>query len=195
MNIINEVETSTLETFEKIKKRTEKKWALMHPLWVGQIQNDSKWKPGLTDEELKSFENEIGFKFPNSLKNFYKTMNGLDKSGITLTGNIADAYPVFYSYPEDLEIIRSQINWILDGNEISLSDIKNGKAPFIFPYFGHRFLVFDDNEQVLSICGKDIIIWADNLAKAIVKDVFHLDRNQIKNTYKPVTFWMENLDD
>lgn len=190
MNILHEVKTTTLETFEKIKKRTEKKWAIMNPSWDGQIQKDSKWKPGLNDEQLESFENEIGFRFPESLKNFYKTMNGLDKPGI----NVSSSF-IFYSYPEDLEVIKSQVNLILEENNISLTDIKNGKAPFIFPYYGHRFLAFDENEQVLSMYGRDIILWADNLAKAIIKDVFNLVNNELISTHKAVKFWMENLED
>ena len=43
--------------------------------------------------------------------------------------------------------------------------------------------------------GRDIITWADNLAKAIVKDVFDLNNNELTSTYKPVKFWMEDLDD
>jgi len=196
MNIIHEVEAATLETFEKIKKRTEKKWALMNPLWDGQIQKGSRWKPGLTNEKLISFESKMGFKFPESLKNFYKTMNGLDKSKINVCDDLDNEkrQPVFYSYPEDLEVIKSKINWILEENNISLTDIKNGKAPFIFPYYGHGFLAFDENEQVLSMHGRDIILWADNLAKAIVKDVFHLVNNELTSTYKPIKFWMENLE-
>ena len=146
-----------------------------------------------TDKEVESFEETIGFTFPEPLRNFYKTMNGLDKPRINISGN-EKSHPVFYSYPEDLEVIKGQINWILEENNISITDIKNGKAPFIFPYYGHRFLAFDENEQVLSMYGRDIIIWADNLAKAIVKDVFHLVHNELDCNHQPVKFWMENIE-
>lgn len=198
MNIIREVENTSLDTFEKIKHRTEKKWktAVVKNLWGNQVQKDSKWKPGLSDKEVESFEEAIGFTFPEPLRNFYKTMNGLDKPGIDISGNLNSEpiyKPVFYSFPEDLELIKSQTNLILEEYQISVTDIKNLKAPFIFPYYGHRFLVFDENKQVLSIFGKDIIIWADNLAKAIVNDVFDLNYNEIKSMYTPVKFWLEDI--
>ena len=123
-------------------------------------------------------------------------MNGLNKSGINVSGDLKNENPTyrstFYSYPGDLELIKEKINWILDSNGINIQDIKKGKAPFIFPYFGHRFLIVDSNEQVLSMYGDDIIPWADNLSKGILKDILELHDGELTiDEFKPIKYWLE----
>ena len=173
---INTLDTS-IATLEKIKELSEAYWKQVEyqEVYGYQVQEGSKWKPGLNEMELFLFEKEVGFKFPLSLRNFYRTMNGLDKPGINFQGDLnntkTEFRPKFYSFPDDLALINDYINWILEDNKISQEEIKSGKAPFIFPIYGHRFLIFDQNEQVLSMYGNDIITWAGNLAQAIVRDL------------------------
>lgn len=163
-------------------------------VWGYQIQNNSKWNPGLSVEILGSFQEELETEFPQSLKNFYLTMNGLDKLGINVgDGSESPNYhPTFYSYPNDTEIIKSQINWVHEANEFKERPNHQNTIPFVFPFFGHRFLVFDNNEQVLSMYGNDIIAWADNLSKAIWKDIlYHRDDLLANDNFKPIKFWLE----
>lgn len=193
---LNNLDTSPA-SFEYIKSISEQEWkeVTLIECWGFQIQEGSIWNDGLTEKELNDFQNQIGFEFPESLKNFYRTMNGLNKPGIDINGDLKNKNPtfrsIFYSYPQDLGLIKENINWILESNNISLQDIAKGKAPFVFPYFGHRFLVVDSNEQVLSMFGNDIIPWADNLVKAIVRDIFNLNKGEIiMDKFKPIKYWL-----
>ena len=73
--------------FDTIKKESEIFWADTFPdkgIYGFQIQQDAKWRQGLSETELHEFENSIGFSFPTPLRNFYKTMNGITKQGINL---------------------------------------------------------------------------------------------------------------
>jgi hypothetical protein len=200
LKALNNLNTE-ISTFEELKKLSEKKWETeeLTACWGFQIQKNSKWNDGLSEDQLNDFETQVGFKFSQPLRNFYRVMNGLNKPGINISGDLNTQSPtfrsVFYSYPKDLGLIKEQINWILESNELSEQDLMKGEAPYIFPFFGHRFLILDKNEQVLSMYGADIIPWADNLSKAIYKDVFDLSHNQIKqNSFKPVKFWLDKMD-
>jgi hypothetical protein len=167
---------NSIESFKRIKQQSEKLWEKveLEECWGFQIQEGSKWKKGLTEEELLDFESQLGFQFPDPLKNFLRTMNGLDRPGINHTSNEEDTEygPTFYSYPEDVERIKKQIEWVLEDNKVAESDLVSGKVPFIFPYLGHRCLICDKNQNVLSMRGNDIIFWTDNLSQGIAKDIF-----------------------
>lgn len=189
--------TTKIADFEQLKALSEQKWQTVElkELYGFQIQKNAKWKAGLSESAINDFEQELGYTFSESLRNFYRTMNGLDKSGINIYGDLENDSPsfrpTFYSYPEDLEIIKKQINWILEANDITTEELKNGEAPYIFPIFGHRFLILDANEQVLSMHGSDIIPWADNLSKAIAVDIFRIYSRDLKlDNFKPIDFWL-----
>lgn len=190
---------NTISSFEKIKLLSEKKWESItyDECWGFQFQQNSKWKPGLTEGELDEFEKEIGFKFPDQLRNFYSTMNGLDKPGINFSGDLKNEpafRSTFYSFPEDLELIKAKIDWVLESNKISIEEIKLGKAPFIFPFFSHRFLIFNSKQQVLSMHGNDIIPWSENLAKGVAKDIFNFYNEKIGLDFGTTKFWLDELE-
>lgn len=144
--------------------------------WGYQIQENSKWNPGLTDVELLKFENEMGFTFPQSLRNFYKVMNGLNKPGINIGGDDEtppEYLPVFYSYPQDIELIKETISWILDANSITEDKLLPSGISRIFPVFIHRFVLIDiPGNPMLSMYGNDIIYYGDNISKLLIKDIF-----------------------
>jgi SMI1 / KNR4 family (SUKH-1) len=88
--VINSLQ-DTRADFIKLKEATERYW-----LKAGytdcrgvQVQEGSKWKKGLTDAELKVFEAAMGIAFPDTLRNFYKTMNGLDRPGMDFNNNFS----------------------------------------------------------------------------------------------------------
>lgn len=144
--------------------------------WGFQIQEGSKWKKGLSETELEDFQQQLNITFPESLKNYYRTMNGLNKSGIDNNGGEGeiDFGPTFYSYPDDIPIIKSTIEWTMEANRVTKEIIKEQNVPSIFPYLGHRFLILDHEEVVLSMYGNDIILWGDNLSMGIATDIFSL---------------------
>ena len=163
----------SIENFMLIKQKSEEHWRNkeLDLCWGYQIQKDSTWRNGLSEKELEDFQKSINIEFPQSLKNFYRVMNGLNKPGINLNGGEEKPsfHPTFYSYPEDIPIIQKQIETAFSYNTNELPT--NSK---IFPYFGHRFLNFTENEKVISIYYDDIIDWDENLAKGIAKDIFNL---------------------
>ncbi|WP_162127620.1 SMI1/KNR4 family protein [Flavobacterium phycosphaerae] len=162
---------NSMESFELIKRKSEEHWRNkeLDLCWGYQVQKDSIWRNGLSEKELDDFQKLVNIEFPQSLKNFYRTMNGLDKPGINLNGGEEKPsyYPTFYSYPEDIPIIQKQIEIAFSHNPKEIQ--ANSR---IFPYFGHRFLDFTEKEKVLSIYFDDILDWEENLAKAIAKDIF-----------------------
>ncbi len=170
---------NTVEYFEQIKLISEKFWKqikLDRTLFAFQIQPNSKWKKGLTEEELNQFENEMGFKFPVALRTFYKCMNGLDKKAINIygdSGEPSEYSPVFYSYPDDLELIKEKIDTIYKANKTDLIKLAKAKASRIFPIYGHRFMLIDEPGQpILSMMNRDIIFYVETLSKLLAIEIF-----------------------
>lgn len=187
----------SIESYQYLKEQSEKYWEEieLEILWGFQIQSGSKWKKGLLESELKDFQQQLQIEFPESLKNFYRTMNGLTLPGINNNGNEGPITygPKFYSYPEDIIIIKEQINWVLEENNLTRAVLKSKNIPQIFPYYGHRFLILDDEEFVLSMYGNDIIFWDDNLAKGIAKDIFEFHNQDLKTIMKKNSFWKSKI--
>ncbi len=80
-----------------------------------QIQENTTWKPGLSEADLQKFQNVIGFAFPEPLRNFYKVVNGLSKPGINMYGSVGTKptfSQVFYSYSQDIDKIKELIKTI-----------------------------------------------------------------------------------
>jgi hypothetical protein len=78
----------SISSFQFIKNESERFWEQvdLEICWGFQIQEGSKWKKGLSELQLEDFQKQLGITFPESLKNYYRTMNGLDKPGIDNNG-------------------------------------------------------------------------------------------------------------
>ncbi|NRS90908.1 hypothetical protein HNQ02_003859 [Flavobacterium sp. 7E] len=195
MNIdeLNNLDNS-ISSFEFLKKKSEEYWEASELIlcWGFQVQQKSKWKKGLMESELVDFQDKIGFDFSESLINYFRTMNGLDKPGIDINNGEDDIEfgKIFYSYPEDIELIKSEIEWIFEENNVFKNDIKSKMVPNIFPYLGNRFLILDNQQLILSMRAQDILYWAENLCKGIAQDIFEFDHNEIKKKKLNETeFW------
>ena len=165
--------------FETVKNESEKFWVDTSPnkgIYGFQIQQDTKWRQGLSDTELQEFENYLGFSFPTPLRNLYKTMNGLTKQGVNLYGN--DGTPpafrsVFYSYPDDIQLIQKQVDGIYEATSVKKEHLENLDVSRIFPVYGHRFMLIDiPKNPILSMYGDDIIYYAENLSKLLANEIF-----------------------
>lgn len=184
------------DDFLRIKEKTESLWAnkeLDRAIYGFQIEQGTKWRPGLSESELCRFEEEMGFSFPEPLKAFYRVMNGLDHKQVNIYGESGEPYAYsssFYSYPEGLERVRERINWIYEANGLTAERVKEENIPRIFPVYRHRFMVIDHpGNPILSMYGDDIIIYADSLV-----DLFYIDllneKRGLKEEYQ-VKFWLE----
>lgn len=195
---------NTISFFQNIKHLSEQYWSTTQPnknIYGFQIQENTTWKPGLSDIELLGFQENIGFSFPEPLRNFYKVMNGLSKPGINIYGDdgtMAAFRPVFYSYPQDIDRINESIKWIYNANLISESDLSSLNISRIFPICWHRFMLIDTpGNPILSMHGDDIIYWADDLSKLVANELFdniynvHDFENQKKYPEIDIKFWLD----
>lgn len=188
--------------FETVKRQSEIYWGttdINKGLYGFQIQRNTKWKDGLTDNQIDDFEKNLNIKFSKGLRNLYKTMNGLDKPGINVYGNDGTEHtfsPLYYSYPYDIVLIKEKIEWILEANNLTADKLVTDNIPKIFPVTGHRFVILDDNNQILSMYGDDIIYWAESISKLVVNDIFDKIHNveyfaSNPANAKSVKFWLE----
>lgn len=108
-----------------------------------------------------------------------------------------EEYPFYQkkyrSYPDDINLIKENADLELKSFNISKEDIASKKVPMIFNYCGNRYLILDDNKQVLSIYG-DAIFFGENLSKGLSKDIFNDFMDTKKEhllKYKFVNGWLE----
>ncbi|MBC9910343.1 SMI1/KNR4 family protein [Chitinophaga varians] len=165
---------NSLTFFRRLKAETEAKWAQLAPNDpYASIDPGTKWLPGLSEEELHAFEKEMGFPFPEPLRNFYRTMNGVDRPFIyTYEDGSTSEDNRFYSYPQDIGRIRSMIAWVYEDCGITPAIAKARGISRIFPIWGHRFMMIDEpGHPVLSMYGNDIIFYGSTLAALCKKDL------------------------
>jgi hypothetical protein len=192
-----------LEFFKDLKEKSEQLWSVTdieRDIYGFQIQKGTKWNKGLNKKQLQAFQHEMGFEFPESLRNFYKTMNGTDMLGINVYGDEGYEYaysPVFYSYPRDVKKITELINWIYQANKTSEEKLIKQGISRIMPVYSHRFILIDTpGNPVLSMYGDDIIYWANNLSELLLIEIFG-DNNyqaEFRNDQKiipKIKFWLE----
>lgn len=197
---------NSIAFFESLKQESEKYWSfksLDHSIYGFQVQPFSKWKPGLDEQQLIEFEKTIGFEFPGDLKNFYRTMNGLDLPGINIHGGqpISNSFEyLFYSYPDQLSAIKSVVEWIYHENGIKEKELRPQGASRIFPIYGHRFMLIDhDAHPVLSMYGNDTLYWSENISKLLAKEIFGsklLNEKEFETDYTNppyIKFWVDKL--
>lgn len=186
----------SIESFELIKKLSEKRWkSIENKSSRGKLVKGLIWREGLSTSEIIDFENKIGFTFPEALKNFYKVMNGLAIENNDLSDNEEYSFyqGLFRSYPEDFNLIIQNELCALNSFNISKESKILKRIPNIFNYCGNRFLILDQNKQVLSI-REDAIFYGENLAKALSKDIFQdfMDtKTEHLQKYKFVNGWLE----
>lgn len=187
----------SISSFQFIKWESEKYWEKvdLDVCWGFQIQEGSKWKKGLSETQLEDFQKNLGIVFSEPLKNYYRTMNGLDKPGLNNNGGEGEIEfgTTFYSYPDDIERMKSQIEWIFEENNVTEEVINTQNVPSIIPYLGHRFLILDNEELILSMYGNDIILWAENLAKGIARDIFLINSTIETKNINMNSFWNKKV--
>ncbi|NIG57620.1 SMI1/KNR4 family protein [Chitinophaga sp. Cy-1792] len=173
--------------FEYLKTKTESAWENTEPNenFGSYILPGTKWKPGLSADMLHAFEQEMGYTFPEPLRNFYRTMNGLEPH----PDLNEDMSRIFYSYPEDLNKIRSRIEWIYKSTHTTPALLKARNISRIFPVWGHRFIMIDEpGHPVLSMYGNDIIFYGFTLAETFLREFLDIHSKRQYNT-PVVPFW------
>lgn len=161
-----------------------------------QTQRETKWLEGLTENEIADYENELEFAFPEIYKIYLRHLNGTDKPSVNVygySGTRAET-PNYYSFPRDLVIVKDKIKWIYEEFTVDEKDIKRDNIPHIIPIIGHRFLIADncDENPVLSIYGRDAILYAPNLQSFLVADIFEAHSCMPNNLTYPIKLWLND---
>lgn len=185
--------------FGWLKKLSEKIWEnieMRQGIFGFQTQKETKWLEGLSEEEILEYENVLGFAFPEIYKFYLRNMNGTDKPAVNSYGDSETvAYAAdYYSFPRDLEIVKDRIKWIYDEFLVDEEEIKREKIPHIIPITGHRFLIADNcaENPVLSIYGRDAIVYSPNLQKFLVADIFENSSIVAADLNYEIKLWLDD---
>jgi len=197
------------EFFPWLKEESEKLWATTRP--NSTIPAGMKWLPGLTDNQIADYEKEMGFAFPEIYKMYLRCMNGTEKSmhtyweegsgwsgeyGYPTGGRNREVVDSFYSYPRDIEYLRTKFGWafgwVYGAFRIKQKEFDRKGIPHIMPIISHRFLVIDRCEinPVLSIY-EDVLPYADSLNNFLLDDIFFGGRQQPNLSHFKVKFWLD----
>lgn len=183
---------NSIAFFKKMKAETEALWEHIDPNdpFGPSVAPGSKWKPGLSEQEIKVFEAAMGFIFPEPVRNLYRTMNGLDRQYFYIDeDNKATPYVWYYSFPDDLDKIKSCIEWIHERTGVNPAILKEKGISRIFPVWGHRCIMVDEpGHPVLSMHGDDIVFWAPTLAAACRIDLLQISSHRLRKE-TVVRFW------
>ncbi|HTU33167.1 MAG TPA: SMI1/KNR4 family protein [Candidatus Acidoferrum sp.] len=168
------------------KQATEAKWRVrsIDPTKYGfQFQPGTRWRAGLTEEEIKNFEEALAVPFPVDFRAFLREMNGTDLPTLNVYGSCGEPrrYSVgVYSYPQDIELVKQRIEDIGSSRPGIASDLAGQGFELLseanlVPVFAHRYIVCSsnvDSSVVLSIVvhATDAIVYADSLREYLEKE-------------------------
>lgn len=153
-----------------------------------QHQKGTRWRPGLTDEELEQFQQELGFRFPTELTVFYREMNGTDLPGVSCYAGQAGTYyyaPVYFSYPDHIDTIKQLIDRILNVAGLTTEQVKAEGIPNIFPINDYYYMVIDGITNpvfylTIAYLNHDVnrpyvygALYTDTLRSFLIKDAFY----------------------
>ena len=184
--------------FSWLKKMSERVWEnieLKRGVFGFQNQKETKWLEGLSEEEIAEYEIELGFVFPEIYKFYLRNMNGTDKPAINTYGDSETVVYAadYYSFPRDLEAVKDRIKWIYDEFLVDEEEVKREKIPHIIPIVSHRFLIADNcaENPVLSMYGRDVIIYAPNLQKFLIADIFENSSMVETDSNYEIKIWLD----
>jgi hypothetical protein len=194
MNIPNKPK----DFFQWLKSESENYWQTIEinsGIYGFQIRQETKWLPGLSENEIVGYEKELGFQFPEIYKEFLRCMNGIDKLTVNIYGESGEEYqyaPGYYAFPRDLEAVVEQIMWVYDSCDITKEKIEEQQIPHIIPVVAHRCLIADrcDSNPVLSMYGSDIIPYSPDLQRFLVDDIFRSHVQDESSYDAKVKFWL-----
>jgi hypothetical protein len=175
-----------IDSFLTFKSASEEKWArisIKDTVWGFQIQAQTRWNPGLTDDAIAQYEEAITTSFPRDFKTFLKCMNGTDIPAIDVRGTSGEPprfAPGFYSYPRDLELVKNRIELAsTDKAQLAVTLEEQGfhlpANAKLIPVYAHRYLVCSpsaDGSPVLSIWNSsDAIVYGRSLLDYLEREV------------------------
>jgi hypothetical protein len=187
-----------LAFLEKLRRTTELAWISPY-LGLGW-QPGTKWRGGMTDQEVDAAERQFGLRFPPDYQLFLQTLHTtdpecaryVDGSIQTLVGR------PFFDWTGDPAPINEALAWPLDGLLFSVEAGESAWAPTwgkrpssenervrvvrelasqgppLIPLSGHRYLVGSPSRSgnpVLSMYGADVIIYASSFGEWLANEI------------------------
>lgn len=168
------------------KRATEAKWATqsMNPSIFGfQFQPGARWLPGLSNEQIASYERDVGIHFPHDFRAFLREMNGTDLPTLNVYGSQGEPHRQaagVYSYPRDIEWVRNLIGKVSEHRAGITSDLASQSFDLdedakMLPIYSHRYVVCTQDRSssvVVSIVVNEIdaVVYGDSLEDYLVKE-------------------------
>jgi hypothetical protein len=169
----------------RFKHETEKLWKgkpLDPQIYGFQFQAGTRWFPGLSEQQILAFENEVCARFPNDFRAFLRAMNGTDLPTLNIYGSsgqpMRESIGV-YSFPRDLERVMrciSEVNEDRDTLRGTLSDegFELSENTKLVPIYMHRFVACEEDQDrcaVLSIADpEDAIVYGKELQEYLERE-------------------------
>jgi hypothetical protein len=91
--------------------------------------------------------------------------------------------PGFYDWLGDEDPIRTALDQVADtaefAEELDASYggrrwLSGGPSPQLLPIYGHRYVVGNESEWVLSIVGSDVIVYGEGLRDYLLHELAHV---------------------
>jgi hypothetical protein len=149
----------------------------------------TRWTGPLDDDTITQVEGHFGVRFPPEHRLFLQTLHSTTPwmRGAEYDGDELASYeaPGFYDWLGDEQRIRTAIDDVTDTSEFAEeidSDyggrrwLDGGPSPQLLPIFGHRYVVADDSQWVLSIVGSDAIVYGDGLRAYLLRELVDVIR-------------------
>jgi len=175
----------SVEFLSEFKRETEKRWCekSLEPQINGfQLQTGTRWLPGLSDEQIHSYEDEVRIHFPSDFAAFLRMMNGTDLPTLNIYGSSGEPtreWVGVYSYPRDLETVRRRISEATEDRDTLTSTLAEQgfdlpSTAKLMPIYAHRCVVCDEAKEsciVLSVWdSEDAIVYGYTLQEYLERE-------------------------
>lgn len=174
------------ETTERAWKHTEE-WSFEEYRESRRIgarwRRNTRWTGGLDDSAIAQVESDYGLQFPEQYKLFLQTLHSTTPSrrGVQYedTGLVPYEPPGFYNWLRDGDQIRAQLDAVSDRSFADAFKVQHGgdrwtdggPSPSLIPIFGHRYVLCDDTQWVLSIVDEDAIVYGYGLRDYLLSEL------------------------
>lgn len=164
-----------------LRRVTERTWAGLddppEDVFNRYWRRGTRWTGGLTKEAIAEVEERFGVWFPPDyrllLQTLHSTAPWMRGGRYVDRGEVVEAYdvPGFYDWLRDESSIREAMAVVasvmaelpFDDQAWQRTWLNRDPKPSLIPIFGHRYVVADHTQWILSIVDDDAVIYSDNM--------------------------------
>jgi hypothetical protein len=177
-----------VEFLQWLRHATELTWAVADEPTAADF--GARWRPGthwtggLDDAAIAEVEERYQVRFPPHHRLFLQTLHSTTpwrRGGTYADADSVVEYeaPGFYDWVEDEVQIRAAMLNVADTMEGLPFDeqwwqtawLHQDPKPKLLPIFGHRYVVADSSQWILSIVDDDAVIYRDNLRDYLLAEL------------------------